>query len=457
MRLAELSYIEAEENTFSDPYGGHGALEEYKRRTIQCLVAADYTNPAAYTVETLLLYTGSEWLSSQDASIEISLVLGMTVRLAMRMGIHRDLNAHPKITPFQGEMRRRTWAAVHNMDILYSFQLSLPTTIRQGDYDCGFPWNISDDDFGEDIAELPPPKSPTEATEVSYMITKYRSTLLLGEILTLSESQNSISPGDILKYENALQEARQMTPLHLQIAAAGSTTNVGMYLIKQRISIDRIYQLAQCILHRKFLQRARHDVNCTRHRRFCIDAAMVLLNHQATMYLECNATYPQNIEKRHLSTLSTHDFFVAGMAIALDLHYGYECDPATASSDDVSLWGYDRRAEMIMAFETSIQFWRICKDYSVEAATAYGLFSFVLMKAKKAQWVVDARKSGDPGVSKESDNQANIDFFSDRNWMQGVEEQEGFDWVRQYTIGRGLGEHCIADKIDSGSLELKPC
>ena len=30
---------------------------------------------------------------------------------------------------------------------------------------------------------------------------------------------------------------------------------------------------------------------------------------------------------------------------------------------------------MITALETSNQFWRICKDYSIEAAKAYGIFS----------------------------------------------------------------------------------
>src|SRR5208282_6903189 len=98
-----------------------------------------------------------------------------------------------------------------------------------------------------------------------------------------------------------------------------------------------------------------------------------------------------NIKKRHLSTLSTHNFFAAGMAIALDLHYGFKYEPLTASSNDISLWGYDRRAEMIAALETFNQFWRICKNGSVEAAKAHSLFSFVLMKANKARWSIDAR------------------------------------------------------------------
>jgi hypothetical protein len=309
MRLAELSYIEAEGNAITDPFGGHGTLEEYTKRTIQCLVAADYTKPVAYTIETLLLYIGAELLSVQDASIEISLVLGMTIRLAMRMGIHRDSSAFPDIKPFQGEMRRRVCSTLHEMDILYSFQLSLPTTIRQSDWDCGFPLNIYDDDLREDATELPPPRALTEATAVSYTITKYRFTLLLGEIITVAESRNNISPDDVLKYENALREARRMMPPHLRIPnAEATTTTVNIFLSKQRIGIGRIYQLAQCILHYKFLLHARHDSSCMRHRRFCIDAAMALLNYQATLYLDLNSTYPQNIEKRHLSTFSTHDF-----------------------------------------------------------------------------------------------------------------------------------------------------
>jgi hypothetical protein len=83
MRLAELSYVEAEENTVPSQGGGPRALGEYKKRTIQCCIAADYTNPVAYTIETLLLYIRSKWLSSQGAGIEISLILDMTVCLAM--------------------------------------------------------------------------------------------------------------------------------------------------------------------------------------------------------------------------------------------------------------------------------------------------------------------------------------------------------------------------------------
>lgn len=77
------------------------------------------------------------------------------------------------------------------------------------------------------------------------------------------------------------------------------------------------------------------------------------------------------------------------MAIALDLHYGFKYEPLSGRLNDIRMWGYDRRPKMITALETSNKFWRICRDLSIEAAKAHGLFSFVLMKAKPVQWRTD--------------------------------------------------------------------
>jgi len=40
------------------------------------------------------------------------------------MGYHRDAKWFPTITPFQAEMRRRTWALVRLSDIIFSHQVS---------------------------------------------------------------------------------------------------------------------------------------------------------------------------------------------------------------------------------------------------------------------------------------------------------------------------------------------
>ena len=421
LHLAELSYEEPKTrstNSQSDLYVPTG---KYKDRVVQCLIASDYTNPVTYTIETLMLYIEAEWLISEDATIETSMVLGLAIRLAMRMGIHRDSRAHPGITPFQGEMRRRLWAVIRRADILYSFQLSLPTTIRQDDCDCQLPRNIANAAFSEDSPELPASNPPNVRTEVSYTIAKLRLLLAIGNNIDLTNSGRHLSQADLQHHERALQEAYDMIPPYLQIRPAEESTSDPVDLKKQRIGLDRLYQFGHCILYRKFLRRSRTDTSVIRYRAACIDAAISLLNHQSAMFLDFDSIYPQNVKRRHMSTLITHDFFVAAMTIALDLYYGFKAEPLKPELSDMSVWGFDRRPEMINALETSIEFWRISKDESVEAAKAYGMFSFVLRKAKEYQWMLgDAINTEDSQVDGST---------AQPDQIEPEEHIPEFDWV----------------------------
>jgi hypothetical protein len=317
LHLAELSYNEGSKTESDVPTG------KYKIRTIQALISADYTRPIGYTIETLMLYIQAEWMTSQDPSIETSMVLGLAIRLAMHMGVHRDSNAFPSITPFRREMRRRLWAVIHRADILYSFQLSLPPVIRQSECNCGLPRNIRNEEFGEDC-DLPPERGLNEATEASYTIIKYRLLLVLGNIIEFTDVRGTIQTDSVEKLQRNLSEVRQMTPPYLQITEGQSSEP--MTLKRDRVSLDRIFQLGQCLLHRRFLYR-RHDPSVLQHRGSCIDAAMTLLDHQSVIFLEFGSNYPQNVRKRNMYTLTSHDFFVAGMTVALDLHYGFKVEP----------------------------------------------------------------------------------------------------------------------------------
>lgn len=384
---AIISYEETDDSNAILKLGAEGG---YKNQAIDCLVAADFATPGVHTIEALILYAQAEWVTSQDAIIETSVVIGMIIRLAMRMGIHRDSRAHPELTPFQGEMRRRIWATICVMDTLYSFQISLPAVIHSVEYDCELPRNIFDHEFDEITTKLPTSRPLTNITEVSYLIIKARMSFVLQGILRLTEFSDRISVEDITKYEQAVDEVWRTVPSHFRLSPQEDSTTIPLRLKRTRINLDRTYQMAQCILHRKFI---RPDPAFIQYRRLCIDAAMTLLDHQATMYLDCDSTssiYPQNSWKRHFATLTTHDFFVACMAIALDLHYGFESQPFNPRSDDIALWGYDRRNEMITALEISTEFWRTSREESVEAAKAYGMFSFVLERVKKAQWLTQA-------------------------------------------------------------------
>ena len=74
---------------------------EYRLRTVQCLIKSDYTKPVEYTVETMILYVFGEYSSRWDADLGLWLIVSLITRIAFRMGYHRDSKWFPSITPFQ--------------------------------------------------------------------------------------------------------------------------------------------------------------------------------------------------------------------------------------------------------------------------------------------------------------------------------------------------------------------
>lgn len=102
-------------------------VNRYHDLAASAAVLADFTKPKQHTLECLIAYTAG--LRSNNAFVNVWLMIGLIVRLALRMGYHRDASHYPSITPFQGEMRRRVWAAISMIDVLISFQLGLPSMV----------------------------------------------------------------------------------------------------------------------------------------------------------------------------------------------------------------------------------------------------------------------------------------------------------------------------------------
>jgi hypothetical protein len=99
--IAMLSYHKAGDEPPEWKGRAMDLAAEYRLRTVQCLVKADYTKPAEYTIETMLLYVFGEYSSRWDADVGIWLIIAIINRTAYRMGYHRDPKWFPSISPFQ--------------------------------------------------------------------------------------------------------------------------------------------------------------------------------------------------------------------------------------------------------------------------------------------------------------------------------------------------------------------
>ena len=64
------------------------------------MVLADVTRSQPYTLETLMIYGECEFLRRDDHHSKFWLMNGVTMRVAMRMGYHREPSNFKNMTPF---------------------------------------------------------------------------------------------------------------------------------------------------------------------------------------------------------------------------------------------------------------------------------------------------------------------------------------------------------------------
>lgn len=292
---------------------------------------------------------------------------------------NRDPKHFPGISAFQSEMRRRVWSFVRQADIMFSFQLALPSAIRVGDCDAELPRNIFEDEFGPESKELPPSRPITDPTPLSYMLAKTELSYVFGEII---EEINSLSGRtatyeDVMKKDNKLRDTHANMAPHLRMRPLDECLHDPATLIIQRFHIDILYQKAMCVLHRKYIGRARQNPRYAHSRRACVEAAMEILRHQAILHRESQPGGRLRSMKWIISSLTKHDLLLGAMVVCLDLHYD-----SMAQQYDRHVFSPEQKADMVQALETSAAIWRESVNTSVEAFKASEILTIMLQKMK---------------------------------------------------------------------------
>ncbi|KAF2705072.1 hypothetical protein K504DRAFT_449120 [Pleomassaria siparia CBS 279.74] len=343
---------------------------EYRSLTAQCLVMADITQPIADMLETLILHVYADYARSRDAEAGIMISTSIIVRLAMRMGLHRDSAPYPGITVFQGEMRRRVWAAIRSMDLLFSAQAGLPPITRPSDTNTEVPRNIYDDELFPEMKVLPPSRPETEATPTLFMINRTRLIYKLGEAVELTDTLTCSSYDSIMELDGQAREILETLAPHLKIRSMDESARDPSTLIMQRFTLDLLYLKIVCVLHRKLLAPARTMARFAYSKGAVIDASMTMLMHQATLHRECQPGGRLRNVKWFISSLTTVDFLLAAMIIASDLYHTARLErqgrppPGAVST-------LERRKEMLEAIETAVGIWDGLKEHSMEAYKAH--------------------------------------------------------------------------------------
>ena len=395
MCLATLSYQRAGD---SPPEWKDNLVElasEYRLRTVQCLMKADYTKPTDYTIETMLLYMFGEHMARWNADLGLWMIVGMITRVAFRMGYHRDAKWFPNVTPFEAEMRRRNWAMVRMLDTIYSHHVSLPSMIVESNCDTHLPNNIYDEDFGPETKVLPPSRPNTEPTPVAYIIAKAKFCNELGNILqTMNSVRGQVPYDEILRFDAKLDSLMDELPPHLTFTPLGDSLEPKTVILS-RFSMDILYRKILCVLHRKFLTREGRGLKYVHSRRKAIDASLTMLRHLSTLYRESQPNGRLRAIRWHVASMATRDFALPTLLVVIDLH----CDHLARMNPELRekegfLWTDEERAEMFWCLEETKNIWKELAEGSLEAYKAFKIVELMLETIKKAGFEVPERQAG---------------------------------------------------------------
>ncbi|KOS16948.1 Activator of stress protein 1 [Escovopsis weberi] len=178
-------------------------------------------------------------------------ILGIALRSALRIGLHRDLQ-HEKISDVEQQVRRRVFYVIRQLDIYVSSILGFPLLMSSEDIDQQYPIEVDDEYITQAGILQPPPGSPsifqafnahTRLMEILGKIVKYVYPTKCVGPGTMREnnspSAHSISYSRIKEIETDLHNCRVDELSYACAAAAISVSrniiHIGLEIRKQRV------------------------------------------------------------------------------------------------------------------------------------------------------------------------------------------------------------------------------
>lgn len=275
-------------------------------------------------------------------------------------------------------MRRRTWALLRIADVMFSHQVSLPNMICSRDCDTQVPTNLFDEEFGPDTKVLPPSHPNTELTPTGYTIAKVKLCREMSDILQATNRvEGDIPYDDILRFDTRLRKIYQELPPYLQAAPQEDSQDSAM-VIMSRFSINSLYLKIVCLLHKKYVPRARKNPRYAYSRQSAIEAASKTLRHLVNLDRESRPGERLQSLRWFLNSMATKEFLVCAMLVTLDLYY----DRMAETTGAALFWTPGQRKEMTSNLEMTKDFWEGLADSSAEALQASRVLEIMLGKIK---------------------------------------------------------------------------
>ncbi|RVX70350.1 hypothetical protein B0A52_05849 [Exophiala mesophila] len=341
----------------------------YENAACQCLRLGGFVKPKKYAVEAMLLYCWCRYLSTMDPLQEVGTLFAIIIRLAYRSGYHRDSSHFPHISVFEGEMRRRTWAACRQFDLMLSFQMGLPTYIAVDSCDTQSPRNLLESDLDRDTKELPPSRPETERTAGLYFVVKTRLVLAFAKSCAHALSFANRSRDEVMDLDANIRRTYDTVPEVLQVRSVKDSRGDPSSLIMSRLNCQFLFQKSLVVLHRKYMTQGNYPEST----KACVEAATTIVNYMIELRQEFQPGGNLEGDGWMVTSFVLNDFHLATMVLFLSISMWKKANPHRHVSQDPETSA--RIQLVISAFEVCQEFAPICieaKRVSEALAVALG-------------------------------------------------------------------------------------
>ncbi|KAE8146353.1 fungal-specific transcription factor domain-containing protein [Aspergillus avenaceus] len=181
--------------------------------------------------------------------------VGIALRSALRLGLHRSVSAN--FNPLEQELRKRVFWVVRKMDVYVSTLLGLPQMLSDDDIDQEYPISI-DGEFinSECILPTPPDYTPlmaganahTRLSNIMLKVVKYIYPVKNAQHRSESDQRYVVSHSKIREIERDLQAWMEQLPAALR---PGTEVSPQLERIRQLLRIS--YAHVQVVMYRPFL------------------------------------------------------------------------------------------------------------------------------------------------------------------------------------------------------------
>lgn len=324
-------------------------IATFRQRSAQCLVLGRYTKGGPYVLEALLLYFTNEHFLCKDAEIDVWIILSIIVQIAIHTGHHKDPKHFKAMSPFTGEMRRRVWATIRELDLGISAQMGVPRLIKQSQTDTEEPRNLKDSDFNISTQTLPLSRPDSELTPMLYRIVKGRLMFAFGLIWDAAADVKSQSYAEIMETDAKLETAHRSIPTCLEWQSMAHCITEAPQIIMQKLSLESLYWRAKIVLHRRF-QAAQYTYS----REACLNAAFNLLDYQHMLDEETQPFGRLYQDRWRVSSIINHDFLLAASLLCSYLEVYHPAHQLEDGPEVEKIITYLARSREIWVRSTSV-------------------------------------------------------------------------------------------------------